>query len=817
MPANFPSSPTLNQQYTYNELTWQYNGRFWQLVTTADYMGATGPVGATGSTGPTPDLGNLYSGLAPNVSTIYDLGTASKQWGNLFLSNVIYLGPTSISITANGAIQLPPGSYVGNLEIGTGAGGSNTHVQFNQGGILGGSANLTFDGSGISSRYFSPTGSTGPTGAIFQAASGTVGISGNIQVTQLTNVFVEQNNYPEWPASLTLDLVKTRTIDPRINTQRTSTASYFDGRAVRYQEENLIIQSQNFEINTAWSYSTNSSITTDSTTAPDGTATAESFVMPAEARNHYITQTSTVMVPGETYTFSIFAKQNQRRYVQISIRNQNMEFVNFDLQTGTVTMRRGLITPEIHSYGNSWYRLIVSSRCVTTDRHPWVSVISQPYASLRESWTPTASDSVYIWGAQLERKPSVTDYQATTINRLTSTFPKLVYAPVHVPRLDYDPVTGLIRGLLIEDQKTNLLSYSEDFANTNWALTGSSIRVNAMVAPDGNVAFDRLIENSSASQHSITRSMGSLSSQNYTFSVFLKPAGRTWAEIGWNDGSTDRSCYFDLTSGNTGTATGTAVPYVANIGGGIYRCGVTHSSNVATIFIRSASANGTNSYTGNGVSGLYVWGAQLEADSFMSSYIPNQGNVTSTRNADTITVIGTSFNTNWYNPVEGTILIETSSFGNVVGTSGNTIVGANAAANIAGNIVPFSAHYIYTMSLHSSWGTTQHEMVMRYPGIASVNTYNVAYFDANIAQTINKNTVTVQVLSYANNNTVYFQDGVFSSLDTNVSIPQVIDRISIGNRGNAPTTNGPLNGYVRRLIYYPERLTNAQITTISSL
>lgn len=809
MPANFPSNPTQNQQYTYNNLTWSYNGRFWQLITTADYMGATGPVGATGSTGPLPDLEGLLGNVAPNVSVgVYSLGRTDRRWTNAFLTGNISLGNALIGSTG-AVVTLPAGSTVGGIVIGTGAGGSETQIQFNSNTFLAGSANLTFDGNGVSSRYFRPIGSTGPTGSIFQSNSGTVGISGNLQVTRLTSLFVEQNDYPEFPATLTLDFIKSQSIDPRINCQRATVASYYDGKSLRYQEENLIIQSQNFEVNTAWSYSTNLSITTNSTTAPDGTNTADTFVMPAEARNHYITQTSTIMVPSQTHTFSIFAKANTRRYVQISIRNQSIETVNYDLQTGTITLRRGVITPDIHSYGSGWYRLIATTRCITTDRHFWFSVISQPYADTRESWTPTANDSVYIWGAQLERKPSVTDYQSTGIFRLTSSFPRLVYAPAHKARLDYDPLTNLVRGLLIEDQKTNLLSYSEDFANTSWALTGSSIRVNAMTAPDGNVAFARLIENSSASQHSITRSMGSLSSQDYTFSVFLKPAGRNFAEIGWNDGSNDRSSYFDLISGNVGTITGGAGTFVANIGGGIYRCGVTHSSNVATIFIRSASANGTNSYTGNGVNGLYVWGAQLEAGPFMSSYIPNQGNVTLTRNTDFVTVYGTSFNTNWYNPVEGTILIETSSFGNVIGAAANTI--------IAGNVVPFSAHYLYSLSLHSEWNTTQHEMVMRYPGVSTILTYNNTEFDANILQTINKNTVTIQALSYANNNTVYFQDGVFSTLDSNVSIPQVIDRISIGNRGNAPTTNGPLNGYVRRLVYYPDRLTNAQLTTISSV
>lgn len=821
MPANFPSSPTLNQQYTYNELTWQYNGRFWQLVTTADYMGATGPVGATGSTGPTPDLGNLYSGLAPNVSTIYDLGTASKQWGNLFLSNVIYLGPTSISITANGAIQLPPGSYVGNLEIGTGAGGSDTYVQFNQGGILGGSANLTFDGTGISSRYFSPTGSTGPTGTIYSRSSGTITVNGNLEVPEYTNIQVINNYLPNYKPTLYMDLVKNKSLDSRFVVSRQifgatgfNLATYWDGKSTRVVEENQYLQSQTFEDNTAWVLSTNASISVNSTTAPDGTSTAESFVLPAEARNHTFYQSAVTLVPNEIYTTSIFAKANQRRYLQISLLNQNEEFVNFDLQTGTISYQQGQISANIANYGSSWYRCTMTYRVANTNRWPTFSIVANARSIVRETFTPSASDSIYIWGAQYENRVGPTDYQPTTTVRVKNTASKLVYAGAAEPRFDHDPVTSLPRGLLIEDQKTNLINYSQFFANTQYTKTGGSIRSAAMTAPDGTLTFDRFVEDTSTGTHGISESLGSLASQDYTLSIFVKPVNRTWVQLGWNDGSTDRAAYFNLSAGNVGAVAGAATTEIQAIGNSTYRIAVTHSSNVATVFLRGATASGTNSYTGNANNGYYIWGMQLEAGSYMTSYIPNVGNVTLTRPVDVVSTTVTGFR-DWYNPTEGTIYVEASSFGNVAYTTANTIVGANAAANIAGNVVIDSAQYLYYVDISN--GTNQNGINLRHPGIGYINTYNVEYFAANIGTSNVKNAVIKTAMTYAANNVIHARDGTLSTLDTNVALPDLVDRMTIGNRGNNPTTNGPLNGHIRKIVYYPERLTEDTVRTLTKV
>lgn len=61
-------------------------------------------------------------------------------------------------------------------------------------------------------------------------------------------------------------------------------------------------------------------------------------------------------------------------------------------------------------------------------------------------------------------------------------------APAGVPRIDYDPATGECRGLLVEEQRTNFLRYSEEFDNAYWIKARSSITTNAVTAPDGTLS-----------------------------------------------------------------------------------------------------------------------------------------------------------------------------------------------------------------------------------------------------------------------------------------------------------------------------------------
>lgn len=152
MPISFPLNPTLNQVYTYNGLTWRWDGEGWEPGVAIGSTGATGiqgiqgpigatgiqgtlgPIGATGATGfgatgATGPIGatgssvNLLavdSNIVPVANVAYDLGTSLLRWRDLYLSgNSLYLGGAVIT-ASNNALVLPSGSLIGNVAIGAG-------------------------------------------------------------------------------------------------------------------------------------------------------------------------------------------------------------------------------------------------------------------------------------------------------------------------------------------------------------------------------------------------------------------------------------------------------------------------------------------------------------------------------------------------------------------------------------------------------------------------------------------------------------------------------------------------------------------------
>ena len=191
-----------------------------------------------------------------------------------------------------------------------------------------------------------------------------------------------------------------------------------------------------------------------------------------------------------------------------------------------------------------------------------------------------------------------------------------------VDRFDHDPVTGESLGLLVEEQSTNLLLRSEDFSTT-WVRFNVNASSNAILAPDGTLTADKLTENDADNFHRIRQ--GITSGVTGVFSVFLKAAERTRVNLGTSD--TNLIADFDLSAGSVVSGTGSIEPF----GDGWYRCSIsaTFTTSGPFLLLRNSSSE---FYTGDGTSGIYLWGAQLEAGSFPTSYIPTT-TAAATRNA----------------------------------------------------------------------------------------------------------------------------------------------------------------------------------------
>lgn len=225
-----------------------------------------------------------------------------------------------------------------------------------------------------------------------------------------------------------------------------------------------------------------------------------------------------------------------------------------------------------------------------------------------------------------------------------------------------EPRTG-DRGLLIEDGRTNLLTYSQEFEDSSWGKANVSIVANAATAPDGTQTADALVENTSTSEHYCQKSLIPTLGTVYTFSMFVKRSsgGRTaYLRVA---GGSSALLVVDPDTGDLLTESGSdrlASGFEAVVDGWFRLWLAFEAASADSTFFRlhlRDEANGGASYPGDGASGLYVWGAQLEAGAFPTSYIRTTS-AAATRAADVATIEGID-EASWLAEGKGTLLIDT--------------------------------------------------------------------------------------------------------------------------------------------------------------
>jgi len=221
-----------------------------------------------------------------------------------------------------------------------------------------------------------------------------------------------------------------------------------------------------------------------------------------------------------------------------------------------------------------------------------------------------------------------------------------------VPRLDYrlnNGVVGDCPHLLLETSRTNVVPYSEQFDNSSWGKTSMTVTPNAAISPDGTQTADKIIPSSASTTHQIY-DLSLISSQTCATSVFAKADGINTFEI--LDGSSAvNGAFFNLSDGtftNKGSGVGSMIYY----GNGWYRCIVISTTTGFRIYCPTSASNAS----GDGTSGVLLWGAQLEVGSYPTSYIKTQGEVGGvTRSADVCNKTGVE---SLLGQTEGTLFLE---------------------------------------------------------------------------------------------------------------------------------------------------------------
>ena len=239
-----------------------------------------------------------------------------------------------------------------------------------------------------------------------------------------------------------------------------------------------------------------------------------------------------------------------------------------------------------------------------------------------------------------------------------------------VSRLNYPMIDGVVNGCpshLLEPERLQLIPYSEDFSNADWVKQQSSIVANAIISPNGTLNASKLVEDSSNNFHRIIKNVITPIG-TFSHSVFAKAGERKYFVLRNNINGTNTNACFDLENGVV-VYNGFDEAKIENYGNGWYRCSIVEvdTSGGSTSFSLMTSnnevtSNSIPSYQGDGTSGVYIYGAQVEQGSYPTSYIPNYGTALGvTRSAETADGSGDA---STFNSSEGVLIAEVSALNN---------------------------------------------------------------------------------------------------------------------------------------------------------
>jgi hypothetical protein len=371
---------------------------------------------------------------------------------------------------------------------------------------------------------------------------------------------------------------------------------------------NLVLYSEEFD-NAYWT-KTNVTITANATTAPDGNLTADKLVENSVNGNHFIYRSQATFTASASYFQSWYVKAGERYKVRIQDASDGTFFAAYNLNTGSLidegtnTIGNTTITPLL----NGWYRLTLLLNQATSAKYAGIILLPDSYtAGDSITYQGNGTSGVYIWGAQIEAGSTATDYIPTT-NSARTTFAGITQdgtSASNIPRIDY--TGGGCGKLLLEPQRTNLLTYSEQFDNAAWLENGSPapiVTANTTTSPDGTTNADTLVMTSPSAATRLEQSV-TYASGTYTISLYVKSlSGISQVVRLFKYDGTSETNSGDITV----TTEWTRITYIFT--------SVAGSGNIS---IRAGASN-------NNVN-IAIWGAQLELGSnYPTSYIPTTYN-----------------------------------------------------------------------------------------------------------------------------------------------------------------------------------------------
>ena len=480
---------------------------------------------------------------------------------------------------------------------------------------------------------------------------------------------------------------------------------------------------------------------------------------------------------------SVYAKADAKDWFRIRVTSTATSSAYFDLSSGTIGTVTSGETATITSVGNGWYRCTLTYSATTSDVRFYVADDDNDVSG--------TDGSVFIQAAQWELGDIATDYIPTTSAAVS------VGMLANVPRLDYSG--GGCPKLLLEPQRSNLVTYSEQLDNAAWSKTGVTISANVTTSPDGYTNADKIVGAASAGDKIAFQSLTITSAQAFTLSAFFKKSEYKLAFLRAGGQTGQPYVIYNLDTQAVVSTSGASSTKIEDYGNGWYRVSLTYNSasgtSVAAVVSFAPDSGYTLTafnvlqYTGDGTSGGFVWGCQLEANggSYATSYIPTLS-ASVTRGADACFKTGIS---SLIGQTEGTVYYEISAL-DLDSSNWRTISVSDGTTN---NRISF---------YFTGRGTANEVRALVRAG--AVNYFSEYYNGATITNTIKV------AIAYASNDAAFYVNGVQVATGSSVTVPACSNFVTAEGSSGAP-----MFGNLNQAILFPTRLTNDELASLTTL
>ena len=322
------------------------------------------------------------------------------------------------------------------------------------------------------------------------------------------------------------------------------------------------------------------------------------------------------------HTFSVYAKAGTTNWIRLNLSGVGNAY--FDLANGVVGSISGVEKNTIESVGNGWYRCSIFGNGSSTA--PFIFL-----AAADNDVNVSAGDNAYIQDAQVEAGLVATDYIETGSSTAQAGILE------DMPRLDYSGGASC-PALLLEPQRTNLLSHSEYMGSgSGYNILSSSVTWNAgeTTSPEG-VQSGAFLETTTTGSHSLYRDVSVVIGTTYCVSFYVKSIGGRNLKISGGGTAWTFSGDIDLSNGTEIGSSWNGIDRVESVGNDWYRVIseplTAAGSTTGRVIFYGMDGNNYN-YAGDTSKGYALWGYQIEAGSYPTSYIPTYG-TSVTRSAD---------------------------------------------------------------------------------------------------------------------------------------------------------------------------------------